>query len=310
MEDASIIIVAIIAVTLALMYSSRYNPVKVGCVSIIVIFFISYILTGGDTSVIWRDLGFCTMDPFAAENLYRFITSMFIHSDFVHLFANVLFILILGIPLSRRVSPFKVLLLILFTEVGGEALYAVTTPEPQILIGASIVVAGLVGMILAMFPDLDIVLPSPIDNTGVKIWMPAVFWIALQVIMAFGILGSQNVAYSAHVFGFIVGFVVGLASKSTLIPWTVLRSPEQYIDVTILEKYCVTDIQKKMYAEAIRNDDPAERDVWAREIVKDVVCPKCGKNFTVLRGKVVCSNGHIVREFESIHYSDKEKIES
>ena len=306
-DDVSVIIVAIIAITLAMMFSSRYNPVVTGCVGLVVVFFASYFLTGGDMSVVWKDLGFCTVDPFAPENLYRLLTSPFLHSDFIHLLSNVLFILIIGLPLSRRVSPLKVLYLLVFAEIAGMILYAVITPEPQILIGASIIVAGIVGIILAMFPNLEIVFPAPIKDTGVRIWMPAVFWIALQVMMAFGILGDQNVAYSAHIFGFVVGFTAGLISKSTILPWTLLRR-EQYVDVTIFGPYCVTDAQKNMYAEAMKSKDPAERDVWARHIAKNVVCPKCGKSFTIIRGKAVCSNGHIIREFAKIHYSDSERI--
>lgn len=312
MDAASVIVVVIATFTIGTMFFSRFNPVIVLAVGLIASFLVSSVFTGivpgWDQSTIWAELGFHTSYYMDLSHFYLYLSYIFLHKDVWHLLFNLVFLFVAGIPLIRRMSNVNFVIMILLGNAIATFLYTLTVSAPQLIIGSSTTVAVIIGVLFVLYPRLEIVLPKPIGYTGVKVWMPAILWLFIEVMSTLGI-GDANdtTAYGVHVIGFAVGASVGLISRSKYVPFDITTPSKQYIDVTLLKQYCVTDNQVKVYNRVIENSDPAQRDAGARYIATLIQCPVCGSRFTVLRGNIVCPNGHIIQEFSKME-KEKKKV--
>lgn len=298
LELVSVLIIAIIAICAAMMLYSKYDSVTILAITLVLGYVISYYGTGGSMYEIWNELGFKTNLIDEISQYYTVMTSSFLHKDLTHLLSNLVFLIMIGYPMKRRISNLMFLMFIIIGDLVGTLAYAVCVQDsPQIVIGSSIFVSSIVGAMIIMYPRLEIVLPRPIGNTRVEVWVVCILWIAMQVMQAMGMMSmNSGVAYLGHIFGFATGFLIGAVSRSKKIRWSILRPPEEHIDITKLEYLCVTDQQRSYYEKAVSNDDPEFRDAWARYLIHYIPCPKCGGEFKVVRSTFVCPNGHSIFE--------------
>jgi membrane associated rhomboid family serine protease len=148
---------------------------------------------------------------------YRFVTNLFLHRDFLHLFGNMLFLWVFGDNLERLLGWWRYLLLYLFFGVVANVafLYAMGVSSPVPVIGASGAISGVLGAYLLLFRKNRIRIFIP--RIG-RIWRVGATgylggWIFWQLIFAdlSGIGGG--VAYSAHIGGFFAGALFGLIYK-------------------------------------------------------------------------------------------------
>jgi membrane associated rhomboid family serine protease len=295
MDGASVAVIAVIVVTFAIVLFTKYNAVIVLALGVSVAYLFSFVLTNGDMFIVWTELGYSTAEVGTVSNALTIITSSFLHKNVWHLFSNILFLLLIGLSMKKRVSNLKFLLIVLVGDILGTTVYGLTTETPHILIGSSSIIATIIGAMFAMFPRLNVVLPKPIGDTGIEFWELALIWMGLQVLMITGLIEDNDVAYSAHIAGFVVGVIVGMVSRSE-VKWEISKPPEYDIDLTLLEPYCVSEEQKRMYEKAICTADPVLRSAWIRNIVKCISCPKCGRKLKVVGENFVCSNGHIIKK--------------
>ena len=140
----------------------------------------------------------------------RLLTALFLHADWAHLLGNLVFLLIFGLPAERAMGPWRFLLLFL---LGGAvanlaAVLAIDSPD-RVVIGASGAVSAVIGAYLALFPGarLGVVLPLGLFLEFVR--APAFLligiWAALQVVFAYIGPAFGEVAWAAHVAGFLFG---------------------------------------------------------------------------------------------------------
>ena len=142
------------------------------------------------------------------------LTSMFLHSGWLHIGGNMLFLWIFGNNVEDVLGRFRYLFLYLFS--GGAAALAqafsnYSSSAP--MIGASGAIAGVLGAYLILYPKANvhcfvwIVIFFRILN--VPAWLMLTFWFALQVIsgLASGEAGD-GVAVWAHAGGFVTGVVL------------------------------------------------------------------------------------------------------
>lgn len=133
---------------------------------------------------------------------WKFLTSFFGHSDMEHLYNNLFFITLFG-TIYRLLTSEK----IFWGTFIVSALFANTTafifyPDSYI-IGAS---GGAMGLLSA----LAVYKPRKI---GLALGVPAPMYAVLVVYILInfaGITGSSTVAYEAHLFGLVTGFVIGI----------------------------------------------------------------------------------------------------
>jgi membrane associated rhomboid family serine protease len=147
-------------------------------------------------------------------------TSMFLHGGWLHLLGNMLYLWIFGNNVEDRMG--RVLFLLFYlaggvAAVAGQTLIDPTSTDP--MIGASGAIAAVLGAYLVLFPRARIQSLVFLGFFYQLIDVPAVivlgFWFVLQVIDGIGSLGATdstlvNVAFFAHIGGFVAGALVAL----------------------------------------------------------------------------------------------------
>jgi membrane associated rhomboid family serine protease len=144
------------------------------------------------------------------------LTAMFLHGSWLHLLGNMLFLLIFGNNVEDRMGRLKYLFFYLFC--GFAATYGFSlfkSGSTEALVGASGAIAGVLGAYLVIFPRARVVslltffffIPVPLPA-----WVVLGSWFVLQYLYFTGIGVAQggDVAYGAHVVGFVVGALLVL----------------------------------------------------------------------------------------------------
>ncbi len=151
------------------------------------------------------------------------LTSMFLHVGLFHLLGNMQFLWLFGPDLEtglnlrfdRRNRPvnrsWTFLFFYLLCGVGAVLVYAlVFRNSPDVLIGASGAISGLLGAFLLKFwrdyRKVDILVLYWIPRQ-VSVNLYLLYWIALQVALGLYYGGTSRVAYVAHIGGFATGLV-------------------------------------------------------------------------------------------------------
>ncbi len=147
------------------------------------------------------------------------ITHLFLHSGWLHLLFNLLFLWTAGCVLEKRLA---ILLLPLYIFSGMAAAWTQITwgpPTSQVLVGASGAIAGLMGFALVAAPSARITLFyayfSMSGRAGTfesPLWFCIPLWLLQQIFMLLMPLKGDlaNVGYAAHVGGFVTGAMLGL----------------------------------------------------------------------------------------------------
>jgi membrane associated rhomboid family serine protease len=166
-----------------------------------------------------------------------FITSMFLHGGWLHIGGNMLYLWVFGNNIEDRLGIIRfTLFYIVCGIIAGLAQVAIdpTAPIPQI--GASGAIAGVLGGYIVLFPRARIqtllILFYFIRIVELSaVWVLG-FWFVLQVINGVTSAGQGDVAFFAHIGGFIAGAIlikVFCIGTSGPIDW-LSRSPNPSID--------------------------------------------------------------------------------
>lgn len=148
--------------------------------------------------------GMLTVQQVLWEKEYgRIIWAMFLHSDFMHIFNNMVLLFFFGVMVEKEVGHIRYGVVYLFSGIGGNILsliMKVIRSETMGTIGASGAIFGLDGMLLAM------VLFS---GKELKSITPGRVFLMIFVSLYGGYNGT-NVDNAAHVGGLLTGFLIGL----------------------------------------------------------------------------------------------------
>ena len=164
-----------------------------------------------------RTFGF---DPASFGNLSAIptlVTSMFLHGDLLHLFGNMIFLLVFGRRVENQLEGINFLTFYLATGIAAALAHVLMQPNSSSpLIGASGAISGVLGaffcnprarITLVLEPVLIYFLRRLIIRVPAWIFLPV--WFFLQISMGLKQHGS-NVAFWAHVGGFVAGAVVAV----------------------------------------------------------------------------------------------------
>jgi rhomboid family protein len=144
------------------------------------------------------------------------LTAMFVHSSWSHLLGNMLFLAVFGNNVEDRMGRGWY---VLFYFVCGYAAgygFALLDPSSSApLVGASGAIAGVLGAYLVLWPRARVWGLIPFlffIPLRVPAWLMLGMWFVLQAVYAAGIGTSSagDVAYPAHVVGFVVGALLAL----------------------------------------------------------------------------------------------------
>jgi membrane associated rhomboid family serine protease len=139
----------------------------------------------------------------AIQEPWRFVSSMFLHGGFMHIFFNAYALFLFGSIVERRMSSAQYLLLFFASGlIGGLAYYAtyllgIIPPIPAL--GASGAIYGILGAAAVMFPEMRIF----VWFFPMKMKHAAIFWVVLEFFGSFNI--ASGIASAAHLGGLIFG---------------------------------------------------------------------------------------------------------
>ncbi len=148
-------------------------------------------------------------------SLYQFFTYQFLHADVGHLIGNLVCLWVFGNSVNGKLGNVPYLLFYLAGGVFAAWGYASVHPASFQLIGASGAIAAVTTAYLALFPR---------SHVTVMVWffiflhffeLPAMVLIGLKIIVWDNLLaprfgGPSEVAYGAHLSGYLFGFVSAL----------------------------------------------------------------------------------------------------
>ena len=154
-------------------------------------------------------------DPFPFDGMpvdATILTSMFLHGGILHLISNVWFLWIFGNNVEDVIGRVRFLFFYLASGVAASAVFVLINPDfTSPLIGASGAIAGVMGGYLMLFPRARVLTLILIIIYPLFIWLPAwfflVYWFVIQLFTA-GAAAQSNVAWEAHVAGFLVGLLL------------------------------------------------------------------------------------------------------
>ena len=145
------------------------------------------------------------------QQVFAFISFMFLHGGFMHLLGNMWVLYIFGDNVEDHLGPLRYLAFYLLCGIGSGVSHLLLNTGSNIpTIGASGAIAGVMGAYFLLHPHSKILTLIPIIFIPWFIEIPAYFflgfWFVLQFFNAAG-SGGGGVAWWAHVGGFLFGMV-------------------------------------------------------------------------------------------------------
>ncbi len=166
-----------------------------------------------------------TFHPFILDNvavslenilelrLWTFLTSMFMHGGFFHLFVNMLSLFFIGGLIEKILGAKRFLWFYLISGLFAGCLYILVeflSPSNLPAVGASGALFGLVGLLVLLTPNLPVYvmfIPIPIK---MKYAGPGI----LIVLWLISVTANVGIGNTAHLGGLIAGLVYGFYLKN------------------------------------------------------------------------------------------------
>ena len=133
--------------------------------------------------------------------VWRLLTSAFLHAGLIHLLVNMYSLAILGTQVETFIGKWKFLFIYLISAISGNLLSLVFSASNVISVGASGALFGLMGSLLYFGYHYRLYLSEAIRNQIIPI-------IILNLLIGFTISGIDNVA---HIGGLIGGYLAAMA---------------------------------------------------------------------------------------------------
>lgn len=144
-----------------------------------------------------------------SSNYLTLFTSQFLHGDWFHLIFNMLFLWVFGNNIEDRLGRLRFLPFYLACgALAGIAQSLADADSPVPLIGASGAISGVLGAYLVLYPRVGVwtvVLPFFFLPFRLPAWLWLAIYLALQVVYLSDSAGGGDVAYLAHIGGFVAG---------------------------------------------------------------------------------------------------------
>ena len=163
--------------------------------------------------------------------VWRLLTSAFLHAGLIHLLVNMYSLVILGTQVETFIGKWKFLFIYLISAISGNLLSLVFSASNVISVGASGALFGLMGALLYFGYHYRLYLSEAIRNQIIPI-------IVLNLLIGFTISGIDNVA---HIGGLIGGYLAAMAigidyksaKKDMLNGWIVLELYIVFLSVVV-----------------------------------------------------------------------------
>lgn len=156
-------------------------------------------------------LGQLQHEPALFGVYFNFISSMFMHGDFMHIFGNMLFLWIFADNIENRIGHFRFVIFYLICGLAaafGQIIMDTNSVIP--MLGASGAISGVLGGYLVLFPNKQVrAIMFSFVMTTIPAFVALGLWIGFQLLQGFLSSGATGgVAYAAHIGGFVAGLVL------------------------------------------------------------------------------------------------------
>jgi membrane associated rhomboid family serine protease len=146
------------------------------------------------------------------EDIYRFVTNIFLHGGWSHLFGNMLFLFIFGDNIEDRLGHLRYILFYLICGIGASFIWIITNLDGLIpAVGASGAISGILGAYFVLYPYARIRALMGfgyfIRVVRVRAWVMIGLWFIYQLMLGF-LPYNTGVAYWAHIGGFVMGWIL------------------------------------------------------------------------------------------------------
>lgn len=292
MLEVSVAVVFIaVFTTVCMVFSERSSVVLV--IGMLAANLLCLVITGGDFSGVQEDLAW----NYDYREWWRLLICIWVPGDYPLFIDSLLFILIMGSFLERRISSVTYFAILYGGMLVGEVQWSAFCSHQFMVFGPTVAAVSVVCTTAAMFGKMDIVLPKPIGNTGFNVVMVFGVWAAVTALIMV-VENSDYVFSAAILFSLVAIFsgVIGLAldSKQVREKLGSILLRERHVDVGPMEKLCCTDDQREFYKSMVSVSDPCLRDIWAEMLAPKLKCPECGKRLEVVNRRIVCRRGHFL----------------
>jgi len=139
--------------------------------------------------------------------VWRWLTSMFLHASASHIFFNMLALYFFGNAIEDEIGARRFLLIYFLSGVAGNLAYGLTSAVPAV--GASGCIFGIMGAAMLMKPKEMInmyVFPLPLG-------VIAMLYVLTQAALAAVPVNEMGIAYMAHIGGLAAGSLIMLYSE-------------------------------------------------------------------------------------------------
>ena len=149
-----------------------------------------------------------------SQQLFSFVSFMFLHGGFWHLLGNMWSLYIFGDNVEDRLGSVRYFLFYLLSGIAsGLSHLLLNWHSPVPTIGASGAIAGVMGAYFLLYPKARVLTLIPIFFLPYFIEVPAYFFLGLWFVMQFlsaaiAPAGGGGIAWWAHIGGFLFGMVL------------------------------------------------------------------------------------------------------
>jgi len=151
------------------------------------------------------------------ERFLPFVSSMFIHGDWLHVIGNMIFLYIFGSNVEVKMGHFKYLIFYVVCGLAAALFHVLTNLGSLIpMVGASGAISGVLGAYITLFPISEFRNPVPIfflkDIRSVPAAAIIFLWLVIQFLNGIGTIDKSvdtgGVAFWAHIGGFVAGLIL------------------------------------------------------------------------------------------------------
>jgi membrane associated rhomboid family serine protease len=152
----------------------------------------------------------------AAPAWHTTLTSMFLHSGWLHLIGNMWFLWIFGNNVEDSMGHVRFLAFYLLCGLAAATLQIVSQPNSEVpMVGASGAIGGVMGAYIVLYPRVRVHLLVVLGFYFTTVAVPAAFmlgyWFLLQLLGGTATIGAASgggTAFWAHVGGFAAGVLL------------------------------------------------------------------------------------------------------
>ncbi len=166
-----------------------------------IMFLLMYLIGDGSTFVhTLLEFGGNNIDLVRGGQVYRLLTSVFLHIGIIHFFVNMYSLKIVGTQLEKFIGKWKFLAIYLISGIVGSMLSLVMNQDVLVSVGASGAIFGILGALLYFGNTFRVYLNDVLRKQILPI-------IILNLAVGFMIEGIDN---AAHIGGLIAGYLAAM----------------------------------------------------------------------------------------------------